>query len=189
MLVHKRLNGREKVPPFCDVLRFSVICKTFPACWRSKGVYNKDQALILWTLGSCPQHEFIFLAESMVTRRDIAKFKMFEEKVFCCKKVSWSPQVKIVWCFSTEANVWCKKSQPPQVLAGKKPGGRGCSQLRESEPANIIDIIINSDSRYDFHHLHQDFKIIFLLTYICTCKPFHSDLFIFEEEKANVSLE
>ena len=166
-----------------------MICKTFPACWRSKRVYNEDQALILWTLGSYPQHEFIFLAESMVSIRDIAKFKMFEEKVFCCKKVSWSPQVKIVWCFSSEANVWCKKSQPPQVLAGKKPGGRGCSQLRESEPANIIDIIINSDSRYDFHHLHQDFKIIFLLTHICTCKPFHSDLFIFKEEKANVSLE
>ena len=53
-------------------------------CWRSKGVYNEDQALILWTLGFCPQHEFISLAETAKgERRDLAKFKMFEEKRKC----------------------------------------------------------------------------------------------------------
>ena len=78
------------MPPFCGVLRFSIgiwrELQNVPSatCRRSKGVYNEDQALILWTLGFCPQHEFISLAETaMVERRDLAKFKMFEEKRKC----------------------------------------------------------------------------------------------------------
>ena len=82
MLVHKRLNGREKVPPFCDVLRFSVICKTFPACWRSKGVYNEDQALILWTQN---MNSFSLRSQWLV-EETLPSSKCLKRKCFAAKR-------------------------------------------------------------------------------------------------------